>query len=164
MPPEFLLKYLKQKTEQVAEYGRTRWTVFSWTMGFRSCKTAYPEVKKILDYPSLKLHPFYSGALVFWRGKFHKMADPWRHPMDSLKRIFSPPGTLFDKWRLGKFRYKLNQEILADLFRRPESFTIKVLKETGFSDSMIQGFFRPLLAGVFFRSYFRNFQTDVFFG
>jgi hypothetical protein len=36
------------------------------------------QAREVLDYNKLDLKPFYAGALVFWDGGFHRVADPVR--------------------------------------------------------------------------------------
>jgi len=118
--------------------------------GFQVLQTAYPEARRVLDYPSLNLKPFYPGALVYCDGRLHRVGDPLRQPRHALSTIFSPIGTLADKLRLARLRWRVSQGSLEDLFHRPETSTLKTLKTQGFSDSMIERFFRPFFSGVFF--------------
>ena len=55
---------------------------FQLDRGFQVLLTAYPEAQRVLDYPALHLQPFYPGALVRFGGRFHRVADPWRRPLD----------------------------------------------------------------------------------
>jgi phytoene dehydrogenase-like protein len=48
--------------------------------GFQVLQTAYPEARRFLDYDRLSLRPFAPGAIVRLDGKFHRVADPRRHP------------------------------------------------------------------------------------
>jgi len=47
------------------------------------------------------LKRFYPGALVWFEGKFHRVADPWRHPVDAITALGSPTGSFADKLRIG---------------------------------------------------------------
>jgi len=40
--------------------------------GVQVLLTAYPEARRVLDYTSLDLRPFYPGALVRFNGRFHR--------------------------------------------------------------------------------------------
>ena len=44
--------------------------------GFQVLQTAYPEARRVLDYPNLDLKPFYPGALVYHGGRLHRVGDP----------------------------------------------------------------------------------------
>ena len=58
--------------------------------GFQVLLTAYPEAQRVLDYESLELCRFEPGALVRYRGKFRRFADPWRQPRHLLATALSP--------------------------------------------------------------------------
>jgi phytoene dehydrogenase-like protein len=118
--------------------------------GFQVLQTAYPETRRVLDYSALKLKPFYPGALVYYDGRLHRVGDPLRHPGHLFSTIFSPIGTFADKLRVARLRWRVSQGSLEDLFQRPETSTLTALKAQGFSDSMIERFFRPFFSGVFF--------------
>jgi len=118
--------------------------------GFQVLLTAYPEAQKVLDYRALDLRYFYPGAMVRFGGKFYKVADPWRHPLDGLKGVFSPVGAIGDKMKVGRLRRKTMKGSVEDLFRRQETTTLESLRGVGFSEKMIDRFFRPFLGGVFF--------------
>ena len=117
--------------------------------GFQVFSTAYPEARRILDYPALELHHFFPGAAIRCLGEWHRMPDPFRHPFQGLQALFSPIGTLSDKIRVATFRHRAGTGTLNDLFQRPETSTLQHLKNFGFSSSMIERFFRPFLGGVF---------------
>lgn len=124
--------------------------------GFQVLLTAYPEACRALDYERLSLRSFYPGALVRSGGRFHKLADPFRHPLESIASLFSPIGTLADKLRVAKLRRRVQGDALEDLFKRPETTTIEALRAEEFSDSMIEKFFRPFFGGVFLESELRT--------
>lgn len=118
---------------------------FHLDRGFQVLLTAYPEARRLLDYDALDLRRFYPGALVRHGGKWHRVADPFRHPIDGLRGAFNPIGSFADKlrvgWsRLGGFDFSRHA---ADLT------TLQALQAEGFSESMIERFFRPFLGGVF---------------
>lgn len=118
--------------------------------GFQVLQTAYPEAQNVLDYGKLNLKPFDAGALVFYQGRLHRVADPLRQPQHLLATLFSPLGTLADKLRVARWRWQLSRGSVDDLFRRPETSSLKALKAQGFSDAIIERFFRPFFSGVFF--------------
>ncbi len=117
--------------------------------GFQVLLTAYPETQRELDYDALGLGTFYAGALVRTEGAFHRVADPFRHPLDSVQTLFAPVGTLQDKLHVAFLRAGVRRGSLAALFARKEMTTIHALRERwGFSDAMIDRFFRPFLGGI----------------
>ncbi len=117
--------------------------------GFQVFLTAYPEARHVLDYAALDFRPFYPGALVRFSGRFHRIGDPWRRPLDGIRSLFSPIGTFQDKVRTGRLRQQVRAGSLKDLFQRPETSTIDALHAAGFSEAMIDRFFRPFIGGVF---------------
>ncbi len=117
--------------------------------GFQVLLTAYPECRRLLDYDALKLKPFYPGAMVRFGGKFHHLADPWRHPADAVSSLGSPVGTFTDKLRIASLRTSVTSVALADIFNRPETTTAACLAKYGFSDKMVDRFFRPFFGGIF---------------
>ena len=113
--------------------------------GFQVLLTAYPEARRLLDYDALNLRRFYPGALVRHGGKWHRVADPFRHPIDGLRGAFNPIGSFSDKLRVGWSRLGG-----FDFSRHASNLTsLEALRAEGFSESMIQRFFRPFLGGVF---------------
>lgn len=135
--------------------GRIRTDVvdgFLLDRGFQVFLTSYPEAKRTLDYEALHLRPFLPGALVRHAGKFHLLADPWRRPFAAVRSLFSPIGTLADKLHVAQLRYRSLKGSIEDRFRDPETTTLQALQDAGFSNSMIDRFFRPFLGGVFLDS------------
>ena len=118
--------------------------------GFQVLLAAYPEAQRVLDYDALNLCSFYPGALIHYRNRFYRFADPWRHPMDGLRGIFAPIGSFTDKLRIGKLRRQALAGSLEDIYNRPETTSLQTLRSIGFSDGMIDRFFRPFIGGVFF--------------
>jgi len=118
---------------------------FRLDRGFQVLLTAYPEARRLLDYDALDLRRFYPGALVRHGGKWHRVADPFRHPLDGIRGVFNPIGSLADKLRIGRLRLGG-----FDFSRHAADQTaMQALQEEGFSKSMIERFFRPFLGGVF---------------
>ena len=140
--------------------GRVRTDIhngFLLDRGFQIFLTSYPEAKKALDYGSLDLKPFYAGARVRYNGGFHVVADPFRHLLDGIGSLINPIGTPLDKIRVGVYRSKtLLSGVEQILSAEPEMTILDCLKQEGFSDSIIDSFFRPFLGGIFFD---RNLQT-----
>ena len=120
--------------------------------GFQVLLTAYPEARRILDYDALNLRPFYPGALIRYKKRFYRFADPWRRPIDGLLGVFTPIGTFADKLRIRKLRNHVLTGSLSDLYHRSETTTLQALRNLGFSENMIACFFRPFIGGVFFDS------------
>lgn len=118
--------------------------------GFEVLQTAYPEARSALDLAALDLRAFKPGALIRYRGRFHRIADPWRQPLAALATLRSPIGTLGDKWRLARLRWSVLAADIDALYARRDQPTAAYLRERGFSDAIVERFFRPFFAGVFF--------------
>jgi hypothetical protein len=69
--------------------------------------------------------------------------------VDALAALGSPIGTLTDKLRIVSLRDSVRKGVVEDLFNRPETSTIASLRSRGFSNSMIERFFRPFFGGIF---------------
>jgi len=132
--------------------GRVRTDVvegFRLDRGFQVLLTAYPEVRRWLDLDGLLLCPFYSGAQVWFDGRFHRMADPFRRPVDAIRSILNPIGSIADKLRVAAVRSKACRGAVVEVFSRPETSTLDYLRQAGFTPRMIDRFFKPFLGGVF---------------
>jgi phytoene dehydrogenase-like protein len=121
---------------------------FQLDRGFQVFLTAYPECMDQLDYESLRLCGFIAGSLVRYRGRFEKVTDPWREPGGLLANLFSPVGSLMDKYRVSRLRGELTRMTLEEIFSSPETSTLQALQRRRFSQKMIDMFFTPLFGGV----------------
>lgn len=70
--------------------------------GFQVLQTAYPEANRVLDYSRLALKPFAPGAIIRIDGRFHRIADPRRHPRDLWSTLAAPIGTMGDRLRIAR--------------------------------------------------------------
>ena len=132
--------------------GRIRTDVvdgFRLDRGFQVFLSSYPEAQQVLNYDALRLAPFLPGAVVRSGGKFYTLTDPWRRPFAALRSLTAPIGTLGDKLRVARLRARVCKGALEERFRDPETSTIQLLTECGFSNRMIEQFFRPFLGGIF---------------
>lgn len=132
--------------------GRVRTDVvdgFRLDRGFQVLLTAYPEAQRILDFPALNLQEFEPGALVRFKGKFHRFVDPWRRPGHFFSTALSSLATIPDKFRMARLRSRLCRGSLEQLLNHPETTTLEALRNDGFSEKVIDRFFRPFLGGVF---------------
>ncbi len=120
--------------------------------GFQVFLTSYPEARTILDYDSLKLKSFEPGSIVRFGNEFHVIADPMRMMSSGLQTLFTPVGSLSDKFRIALLRGDVCNPPLQSLFLRAEQTTVCRLEEFGFSDLIIERFFRPFFGGVFLES------------
>ena len=121
---------------------------FMLDRGFQIFLDAYPEPRRWVDLDDLKLRPFFPGAQVWYGDRFHRMADPFRRPVEAMESLFNPIGGILDKLKVALVRSKACRGTLQDLFARPEQTTLEELVQAGFSQAMIDRFFRPFLSGI----------------
>jgi phytoene dehydrogenase-like protein len=121
---------------------------FQLDRGFQVLLTAYPEARRTLDYDALDLRPFDPAALIRLRGGFHRVADPLRNPGAVLSTLRAPIWSASDKLRVVRLRRRLRRLSLPEIWRRPERTTREALADYGFSSTMVETFWRPLLAAI----------------
>jgi phytoene dehydrogenase-like protein len=132
--------------------GRARTDVvdgFSLDRGFQVLLTAYPEARRALDYDALELGEFSPGAMIRMNGSLTLFQDPLRRPRSAVSAIRSPVATFPDKLRLGWMRQELAGSSPRRILSRPDRSAIDALRDRGFSERVIEHFFRPFFAGVF---------------
>lgn len=136
--------------------GRVRTDIvdgFRLDRGFQVLLTAYPEVARQLDADALDLYRFDPGAVVYTGGiypsaRFDVLADPLRLPTRALGGALARVGSIADKLRLALMLQQLRRSDPVALLRAPDRTTLESLRARGFSSSMIDTFFRPLLGGI----------------
>jgi protoporphyrinogen oxidase len=121
---------------------------FTLDRGFQVALTAYPEMHRQLDMAALDLRAFDPGALVWRNGKGSVVGDPFRRPTTALSTVASPIGTPFDKARIALLRHRLRGVHPARLLRGDDVSTRAALADAGFSETIIERFFRPLVGGI----------------
>jgi phytoene dehydrogenase-like protein len=75
--------------------------------------------------------------------------DVFRCPGAMLETVTQPIGSLRDKLLIGWLRMRLERQSAAELAAEPEVSTEAYLRSFGFSEAMIDQFFRPFYGGVF---------------
>ena len=116
--------------------------------GYQVVLTQFPELHHQLDITALGLQPYDAGAVVRVHGRFHRIDDPRRQPTRMLSTLTAPVGTFADDLRLLALVIDLMRTEPRELLRRPDSSTVEALRSRGFSEKMIERFWRPLLAGI----------------
>jgi phytoene dehydrogenase-like protein len=116
--------------------------------GFQVLLTAYPEAKRVLDYPCLDLKAFGPGVLSWYAGRMNKLIDPWRTPGSWKESLQSDFGTLGDKLRLARLRSRLRNTSIEEVFTGLDRPTKEALEAAHFSGPIIHRFFRPFLGGI----------------
>ncbi len=118
--------------------------------GFQILLTAYPEAQRLLDYDGLNLKKFQSGAMIRMADEsVSTMANPFKEPSAMFSTLFSKVGTLADKMRILRLVFETEGLKDDEIFLKQGVPTIDYLENFGFSEQMIQNFFKPFFGGVF---------------
>lgn len=117
--------------------------------GFQVLNTAYPEAQRYLDYDALQLKKFAPGAIVLKPGNSFAVHDPLRNPSKLLGMAFSEVGSLMDKFRIFTLTNELKKLSDEEIFAESSQSTLQFLKEYGFSDTILENFFKPFFKGIF---------------
>ncbi|QNH62380.1 protoporphyrinogen/coproporphyrinogen oxidase [Hymenobacter sediminicola] len=134
--------------------GRVRTDVtpdgFRLDHGFQILLTKYPEVQRLLDYGALNLKAFQSGAVIrLASGQETTLRNPLRQPAAALSAAVSPIGSLPDKLRIASLAQHVSRRGSEELLARPSTDTLTFLRRYGWSEHIIDSFFRPFFGGVF---------------
>ena len=145
--------YNAQLIEQSSSVGgRVKTTVqdhMKLDHGFQVLLNQYPAAQEFLDLDALKLRSFSPASIVFIDGKKHVIGDAQRDFSYAWSTVVAGVGNLGDKWKVFTLSRKLKQKSLTDIFASPEKTTLSYLQDYGFSDKMIQSFFKPFYTGIF---------------
>ncbi len=131
---------------------------YQFDHGFQVLLTAYPEVNTYLDMDKLQLKRFNPGAMIHTYEKTFLLSDPLRQPSTLLKAIFSPAGSLLDKWKIWRLTNKLKKMTIEEIFNSPSQTTISYLQHIGLSHLIITNFFKPFFSGIFLE---KNLETSA---
>jgi len=121
---------------------------FQLDRGFQILLTAYPQVHERLDLAALRLRPFAPGAVVRTAEGMWTVGDPLRRPAGLFDTLAAPIGSLADKVRLARLVVAVRTTSVRTLLRGTDGPTLERLRSCGFSDRMVESFWRPLFAGI----------------
>ena len=117
--------------------------------GFQVLLTAYPAAKKYLNFKALDLQEFVPGASIFNNGNQKVIGDPMRDFSLLFSTLFSGIGTITDKLKILKLNRRLKSKTIAEIFLEKEQSTYHYLLSLGFSQEIINTFFKPFFSGIF---------------
>lgn len=161
-------KYLKDKGVEAlileasdAVGGRVRTDEidgFKLDRGFQVLLTSYPEASKLLNYNDLQFQSLPSGARIRNGNNFFVMPNPLKNILTAPQTLFSPVGNLFDTLKV----LQLNSDTrnAVEPTAKSEETTSSFLQTYGFTDAMLNNFFKPFMGGVFLEE---DLQTDSSF-
>jgi phytoene dehydrogenase-like protein len=130
---------------------------FRLDRGFQVFLDAYPEAGALLDQESLALRPFKPGALIYTTSGLRRIMDVFREPRHLIASALSPVGSMADKLRVAKLRWRLMHLSTDEIAGHDDMTTERYLQHAGFSPAMIDGFFRSFYGGIFLE---RELQTS----
>ncbi|MEL6304660.1 MAG: NAD(P)/FAD-dependent oxidoreductase [Bacteroidota bacterium] len=139
--------------------GRVRTDVmegYQLDRGFQVLLTAYPMVAKYLDLKALDVQPLRSGALIAFNGKKYSFGDPTRDFGFLWPTFTFPLASFRDKLLVWKLNRRLRKESLEHIFEQPEQTTLEFLKGYGFSEVIINTFFKPFFSGIFLEDHLKT--------
>ncbi|GAC1598463.1 MAG: NAD(P)/FAD-dependent oxidoreductase [Hymenobacter sp.] len=123
---------------------------FRLDRGFQVLQTNYPEARRLFDYGALHLKAFRSGAVIrLPDGQEITLQNPLQRPLAAFSALAAPIGTLADKLRIIRLVRHVLQHTPEELLARPATDTLTFLRRYGWSEQMINTFFRPFFGGVF---------------
>ncbi|MGV3589720.1 MAG: protoporphyrinogen/coproporphyrinogen oxidase [Adhaeribacter sp.] len=140
--------------------------------GFQVFLANYPEARKLLNYETLDLKAFRSGALIKQKAGFLKVVHPLKEPSQLFPTLLSGVGTLADKFRILQLGTQTIPAPDEKLLQGDNGLsTMAYLRQQGFSDKIINTFFAPFFGDVylnrelkpssnFFRFLFKYFATS----
>ena len=122
--------------------------------GFQVYLTGYETAGRLLDLTKLKLGAFSAGAFVQMGSKRYRVCDPLRSPwysipLHGLETLLAPVGSVRDKLGIASFRSRVCRSLPSELLRNQSISAKDRLQQMGFSQRIIDRFFRPFFAGIF---------------
>src|SRR6266540_1504519 len=105
---------------------------YTFDRGFQVLFDAYPAVQRQLDLPALDLRAFDPGAIICLAGRRELLTDP------------------LDKLRALRLALELRGQTIDQLVQGEDQSSYEFLRRRGFSERMIDLFFRPFYGGVLF--------------
>src|SRR4051794_24158007 len=125
---------------------------YTFDRGFQVLFDAYPAAQRQLDLPALDLRAFDPGAIICQPGRREVLTDPLRDSdlgarLEALRSPAIPP---LDKLRTLRLALDLRGQTIDQLLEGEDQSSYEFLRQRGFSERMIDLFFRPFYGGVLF--------------
>lgn len=162
-------KYLKDKGIESlilegsdAVGGRVRTDIvdgFKLDRGFQVLLTSYPEAEKLLNYKELQFKKLPSGARIRKGNDFFVIPNPLKDIWTAPQALFSPVGSFFDKIKV--LQLNADTRNASEPNSKSDATTIDFLQNFGFSETMINQFFKPFFRGVFLENDLKT--NSIFF-
>lgn len=125
--------------------------VSGWKLdvGFQVLLTAYPYLQEHVDLKKLDTITLDAAATIYRAGKITAVGDPFRTKNVLLKTLFSDIGSIKDKWLIYKFKRYVDRKTITEIFELSNRSSIEFLASFGFSERIIDRFFKPFFGGIF---------------
>ena len=121
---------------------------FIFDIGFQVYNTAYSNTNSLLKVNEIDLKFFKPGARIHDGKHFQIISDPLRDFSQLFSSLFSSISSFSDKIKILLLKYELsNYSIIDD--QTEDITTFEFLKNRGFSEKIIELFFRPFFSGIF---------------
>ena len=131
--------------------GRVRTEIIDgWILdvGFQVLLDAYPMSKKYLNYDDLDLQKLTPGAHIYTENNSFIIGDPLRNIKLLFPTLFSSVGSFIDKLKIFQLNLRLKYMQIEAIFNEKETTTLTYLQNLGFSDKVINQFFKPFFSGI----------------
>lgn len=133
---------------------------YTFDRGFQVLFTAYPAVQRQLDLAALDLRAFDPGAIICFNGRRSVLTDPLRD-RDYRSALAAATTTIvspIDKLRALVLALRLKNQSVEVTLAGEDTTTHAYLQQLGFSQQMIDLFFRPFYGGIFLN---RSLETSA---
>ena len=117
--------------------------------GFQVLLPGYSQLQNSVDLAALDLRYFKSGALVFDGNKKIRISDPFKDPHLLFETLLSEIGSFKDKCLVLKLKLSVLSTSDHKLLGQRLGSSIDFLRNYGFSEKMIENFWRPFFSGIF---------------
>jgi len=159
---------IEQSNRVGGRVGSIKENEYIFDLGFQIYNTEYYETNSLLNLKELKLKVFKPGASIYNGRRFEILSDPFRDPSTILETFFSGMTTFKDKIKILTLKRALSSYCISE-DQSEDMTTLKYLELYGFSNKIINGFFKPFFSGIFlenqletsskfFKNVFSNFN------
>ena len=159
---------IEQSDRVGGRVGSIKENEYIFDLGFQVYNTEYYKTNSLLNLKELKLKVFKPGASIYNGRRFEILSDPFRDPSTILETFFSGMTTFKDKIKILTLKRALSSYCISE-DQSEDMTTLKYLKSYGFSNKIINGFFKPFFSGIFlenqletsskfFKNVFSNFN------
>jgi len=159
---------IEQSDRVGGRVGSIKENEYIFDLGFQVYNTEYYETNSLLNLKELKLKVFKPGASIYNGRRFEILSDPFRDPSTIFETFFSGMTTFKDKIKILTLKRALSSYCISE-DQSEDMTTLKYLESYGFSNKIINGFFKPFFSGIFlenqletsskfFKNVFSNFN------